>query len=178
MGLFNKTPAEKEEKILHKEAKHDDSAVKHALKDVASAEKAEHHTAKEHTAAIKAHAKAVETEHKLAAKLNQLQHEHEAALSREQKLAKDIQLKDQHHLEAEQTIAAKKKALEQVQHKHDINNATRSEKLHQLESVGSHPTGTTGTTGMAPGTTGYGNEPVGTGVGGGPGYTTAAPAAR
>lgn len=28
------------------EAKHDDSAVKHALKDVASAEKAEHHTAK------------------------------------------------------------------------------------------------------------------------------------
>lgn len=107
-------------------------------------------------------------------------------------------------MEAEQTIAAKKKALEQVQHKvrpngqgtglattdnradtictvpsqHDINNATRSEKLHQLESVGSHPTGTTGTTGVAPGTAGYGNEPVGTGVGGGPGYTTAAPAAR
>lgn len=107
-------------------------------------------------------------------------------------------------MEAEQTIAAKKKALEQVQHKvrpsgygtglaatvyradtghtvpsqHDINNATRSEKLHQLEAVGSNPQATTGATGVAPGTTGYGNEPVGTGVGGGPGYTTAAPAAR
>lgn len=43
MGLFGTSdPVKKEEKMLAKEAKHDDKLVKQALKDLAHTEKEEH----------------------------------------------------------------------------------------------------------------------------------------
>lgn len=75
MGLFSSaTPEEKEEKLLHKEAKNDASAVKQSLKDLERAHKAHHKAQKAEHDAIEDHQKAIRREEKLAADLIKLQH--------------------------------------------------------------------------------------------------------
>lgn len=135
MGLFSSSdPVKQEEKLITKEAKRDDSTVKSALNDLSRAQKQEHAAAKDHEKVIHSHEKALSKEHKLAEAANAAVHKANEATSQEQKLAKEIQIKEQHHRQLEQEVAAKQKALEQVSHKHDINDAAREERRHHLES--------------------------------------------
>ncbi|KAJ9126289.1 hypothetical protein QFC24_002021 [Naganishia onofrii] len=145
MGLFGTSdPVKKEEKMLAKDAKHDDKLVKQALKDLAHTEKEEHRAQKAHDKALKDHAKVVEKEHKLSERVNAAVHQHDEAVSKENKLQHDIQAREQYHAKLEQEIAAKKKAVEQATQRHDLNNHQREDRHHVLEATHGAP-GTTAT---------------------------------
>ncbi|QRW05297.1 hypothetical protein RhiLY_04296 [Ceratobasidium sp. AG-Ba] len=132
------------EKMLEREAKNDANALKHAMKDVQAAEKAEM-TDK----AVHAHEKAVRKEHDAAKALNKAQHAHESRVSDEQAALKTIEIKKQHQ----------EKLVADVEKKHLLrrckrgkrpmtSKALRDQKIVQLHSHGAS-NGTVAPTTMA-----------------------------
>ncbi|GHJ89744.1 hypothetical protein NliqN6_6146 [Naganishia liquefaciens] len=167
MGLFGTSdPVKKEEKMLAKEAKHDDKLVKQALKDLEHTEKEEHRALKAHDKAVKEHAKAVEKEHKLAEQMNKVVHRHDEAVSKENKLAADIQARDQYHAKIEAELAAKKQAVEQATHRHHTNEAQREQRHAVLEHGHESTTPAVGSTAARTDdvTPGYGSATAGDGL--------------
>ncbi|ELU41375.1 pneumovirus matrix domain-containing protein [Rhizoctonia solani AG-1 IA] len=120
------------EKMLEREAKSDAAALKHAVKDLEAAEKAEVKAENMVDKAIHAHEKTVRKEHDAAKALNKAQHAHGARVADEQSALKTIEIKKQHQSRLEQDVEAKK--------------ALRDQKIAQLHTR----TGTGGTTASDP----------------------------
>ncbi|KDN36175.1 hypothetical protein RSAG8_11007, partial [Rhizoctonia solani AG-8 WAC10335] len=120
------------EKMLEREAKNDAVALKHAVKDLEAAEKADVKAEKMVDRAIHAHEKTVRKEHDSAKALNKAQHVHDARVADEQSAIKTID--KQHQTRLEQDVEAKKAALEQMQKKKETNDSLRDQKIVQLHS--------------------------------------------
>ncbi|KAH7344691.1 hypothetical protein B0J17DRAFT_712343 [Rhizoctonia solani] len=129
------------EKMLEREAKNDAAALKHAVRDLEAAGKAEVKAEKMIDKAIHAHDKTVRKEHDAAKALNKAEHVHGARVADEQNAAKTIELKKQHQARLEQDVEAKKAALDQLQRRKETNDALRDQKIAQLHTR----TGTGGT---------------------------------
>ncbi|CAE6511340.1 unnamed protein product [Rhizoctonia solani] len=129
------------EKMLEREAKNDAAALKHAVRDLEAAGRAEAKSEKMVDKAIHAHEKTVRKEHDAAKALNKAQHVHDARVSDEQSATKTIEIKKQHQARLEQDVEAKRTALEQMQKRKETNDALRDQKIAQLHTR----TGTGGT---------------------------------
>ena len=130
------------EKMLEREAKNDTASLKHAVRDLESAEKSETKAEKMVDKAVHAHDKAIRKEHDAAKALNKAQHVHENRVADQQSAAKTIELKKQHQARLEQDVEQKKVALDQMQKRKETNDALRDQKIAQL-----HTRGTGGTAG-------------------------------
>ncbi|CAE6539460.1 hypothetical protein RSOLAG22IIIB_01464 [Rhizoctonia solani] len=134
------------EKMLEREAKNDAAALKHAVRDLEAADKAETKAEKMVDRAIHAHEKTVRKEHDSAKALNKAQHAHDARVADEQSALKTIELKKQHQARLEQDVEAKRVALEEMQKRKETNDALRDQKIVQLHTR----TGTGGTAASDP----------------------------
>ncbi|CEL58015.1 hypothetical protein RSOLAG1IB_02760 [Rhizoctonia solani AG-1 IB] len=134
------------EKMLEREAKNDAAALKHAVRDLEAAEKAEVKAEKMVDKAVHAHEKTVRKEHDAAKALNKAQHAHEARVADQQSAGKTIDIKKQHQTRLEQDVEAKKASLEQMQKRKETNDALRDQKIAQLHTHN----GTGGTTASDP----------------------------
>ncbi|KAB5589105.1 hypothetical protein CTheo_7451 [Ceratobasidium theobromae] len=124
------------EKMLEREAKNDAASLKHAMRDLEGAEKAEVKSEKMVDRAIHAHEKAVRKEHNASKALNKAQHAHETRVADQERALKTIDIKKQHQARLEQDVEQKKVALEQMQRRKDTNDALRDQKIAQLHTRG------------------------------------------
>ncbi|KAG8704478.1 hypothetical protein FRC08_002205 [Ceratobasidium sp. 394] len=129
------------ENMLEREAKNDALALKHAVRDVEAAEKAEIKAEKMTDKSIHAHEKAVRKEHNAAKALNKAQHAHESRVADEQSALKTIEIKKQHQEKLAADVEKKKASLDTMQKRKETNDALRDQKIVQLHSRG----GTNGT---------------------------------
>ncbi|CAE6433805.1 hypothetical protein ACGC1H_001474 [Rhizoctonia solani] len=129
------------EKMLEREAKSDAAALKHAVRDLEAADKAEVKAEKMVDRAVHAHEKTVRKEHDSAKALNKAQHAHDARIADEQSALKTIEIKKQHQARLEQDVEVKKASLEEMEKRKETNDALRDRKIAQLHTR----TGTGGT---------------------------------
>ncbi|KAG8700138.1 hypothetical protein FRC09_006150 [Ceratobasidium sp. 395] len=122
------------EKMLEREAKNDANALKHAVRDLEAAEKAEVKSEKMTDKSIHAHEKAVRKEHDAAKALNKAQHAHDARVADEQSALKTIEIKKQHQEKLVADVEKKKASLDAMQKRKETNDALRDQKIVQLHS--------------------------------------------
>ncbi|KAG9093600.1 hypothetical protein FRC06_011452 [Ceratobasidium sp. 370] len=127
------------ERMLEREAKNDAAALKHTLRDLEAANKAEVKSERMTDKAVHAHEKAGRKEHDAAKALNKAQHAHEARVADEQSALKTIEIKKQHQERLAADVEKKKASLDAMQKRKETNDASRAlreQKIVQLHSHG------------------------------------------
>ncbi|BEJ13606.1 hypothetical protein CspHIS471_0307800 [Cutaneotrichosporon sp. HIS471] len=156
MGFFSSTPEEKEEKLLHKEQKNDEKAVKQALKDLEKAHKVHRKAEKAEHDATEDYQKAIRREEKLAAELIKLQNEHESSVQAKYALAKEVTAKQDELVRLEGEVTLAQTALEKTQVRARENTERREKRLAQLAGAGAAVAGA----GVATAATAAGSKPA------------------
>ncbi|KAI0676968.1 hypothetical protein C8Q78DRAFT_1000386 [Trametes maxima] len=131
MPLFGKSDTFSEnpeirqvEKMVAKEARDDQKALDHTIKDLSTAEKAHNKSIKAADKAAHALDKAVEKEHKAAKALNRAAHNHDAAVTSEQSAEKTVQIKKQHEARLEQDLEQKRRQMDEIQQRKSHNDVS------------------------------------------------------
>ncbi|GMK56882.1 hypothetical protein CspeluHIS016_0307220 [Cutaneotrichosporon spelunceum] len=140
MGLFSTSTVEREEKLLQKEQKNDEKAIKLALKDLDRAHKAQRKAEKAEHDAAEDHQKAIRREEKLAAELLKLQHEHESAIVTKDTLANEVAAKQEELNRLGGEVTRFQDSLEKAQERARQNGQRREKRLAELGVAVTSPT--------------------------------------